>query len=191
MSPYTRRSIVAQLYCLALTLALLALPLAGIVPEHAPILTPLATELVPLGTSLQLPPTNPFHLPSLEAPARLVLGPSPSPAIALNPDSDGRLQKVASRGFSDSGAETVRTFARLLPTSPLEQPLRVIIEPRRSSARGAHVRACRAAEQSIFFLPPRRSTGGECAFVPIHTVSVTCHLVDCDSAGAGGGRSPR
>jgi hypothetical protein len=104
MSPYTRRSIVAQLYCLALTLALLALPLAGIVPERAPILTPLATELVPLGTSLQLPPTNPFHLPSLEAPARLVLGPSPSPAIAPNPDSDGLLQKVASRGFSDSGA---------------------------------------------------------------------------------------
>jgi hypothetical protein len=104
MSPYTRRSIRSQLYCLALTLALLALPLAGIVRERAPILTPLATELVPLGTSLQLPPTNPFHLPSLEAPARLVLGPSPSPDFALNPDSDGRLQNVTSLGFSDSGA---------------------------------------------------------------------------------------
>lgn len=104
MSPYTRRSICSQLYCLALTLALLALPLASIMPERAPILTPLATELVPLGTSLQLPPTNSFHLPSFGAPARLVLGPSPSSVFALNPDSDGRLQNITSLGFSDSGA---------------------------------------------------------------------------------------
>jgi hypothetical protein len=59
MSPYTRDSIHSQLCCLALTLVLLALPLAGIRIERAPILNPLATELVPLGTSLQ-PPISPF-----------------------------------------------------------------------------------------------------------------------------------
>jgi len=62
---------------LVLALALLALPLAGITIERAPILTPLATELVPLGTSLQSAPSSPFLPTSFMAPARLVLGPLP------------------------------------------------------------------------------------------------------------------
>src|SRR5260370_6268312 len=40
--------------------------------------TPLATELVPLGTSLESPPAVRLHLPSLLAPVRLALGPLPS-----------------------------------------------------------------------------------------------------------------
>jgi outer membrane protein, heavy metal efflux system len=43
--------------------------------------------------------------------------------------------------------------------------LRVIIEPRRSSARGARVHACRAAEQSIFF---RRREGAQEESVPLY-----------------------
>jgi hypothetical protein len=104
MPPYTRRLIYSQLCSLALTLALLALPLAGTRIERAPILTPLATELVPLGTSLQSPPTSLFHLPSFAAPARLVLGPLPSAALAANAGSDGQIQNLASPGFPDSGA---------------------------------------------------------------------------------------
>jgi len=86
------------------TLALLALPLAGIRMERAPILTPLPTELVPLGTSLESPPAPHLHLPSFVAPTRLVLGPLPSAAFAANADSDGQAQDVASRAFPDSGA---------------------------------------------------------------------------------------
>jgi len=56
---------------LVLTLALLAFPLAGTKPERAPILIPLATQLVPLGTSLQSPPSSHLDLPSFLAPARL------------------------------------------------------------------------------------------------------------------------
>src|SRR6266852_3155120 len=55
MPPYIRRPICSQLGFLLLGLTVLALPLAGIRVERAPILTPLATELVPLGTSLQSP----------------------------------------------------------------------------------------------------------------------------------------
>jgi hypothetical protein len=104
MPSYTRHSICSQLYCLALTVVLLALPLAGIRIERAPILTPLATELVPLGTSLQSPPASLFHLSSFAAPARLVLGPLPSAAFAANADSDGQIQNIASLGFPDSRA---------------------------------------------------------------------------------------
>src|ERR1700735_1010657 len=96
MSPYTRRSIVAQLYCLALTLAVLALPLAGIRFERAPILTPLATELVPLGTNLQSPPSNHLDLRSFLAPSRLVLGPLPSAVFGSKADSKGRIQNITS-----------------------------------------------------------------------------------------------
>jgi len=104
MPSYTQRSICSQVGCLVLALAVLALPLAGISAEPAPILTPLATQLVPLGTSLQSPPTSLFHLPSFAAPARLVLGPSPSAAFAPNADGEGQVQSIASRGFADSGA---------------------------------------------------------------------------------------
>ena len=104
MPPYTRRSICSQLGCLVLALALLALPLGGTGTERAPILTPLATELVPLGTSLQSPPTNLLYLPSFAAPARLVLGPLPSTVLAPNPDTDGRVHTITSLGFADSRA---------------------------------------------------------------------------------------
>jgi len=104
MPLYSRRSICSQLYCLTLTLALLALPLAGTKVERAPILTPLATELVPLGASLQSPPTNLLYLTSFAAPARLFLGPLPSAAFAWNADSDGRVQNITSSGFVESRA---------------------------------------------------------------------------------------
>ena len=87
-----------------LALAVLALPFAGIRIERAPILTPLATELVPLGMSLESPPATRFHLPSLVAPARLVLGPLPLATLAPNPDSDGRVHNITRPGFPDSGA---------------------------------------------------------------------------------------
>ena len=87
-----------------LALALLALPLAGIRVERTPILTPLATELVPLGTSLQSPPYTDFHPPLLAAPTRIVLGLFFSIVFSPNPDPDGRVQNLASPGFPDSGA---------------------------------------------------------------------------------------
>jgi hypothetical protein len=109
MSPYTRRSIrsqlcCSQLCCLALALALLALPLAGITADPAPILKPLATQLVPLGTSLQSVPSRPFQVPSFVAPAKLVLGPLPSAAFAANADTDGRFQNITSDDVHDSDA---------------------------------------------------------------------------------------
>ncbi len=102
MSPYTRRSICSQLGCLVLALAVLALPLAGISIERAPILTPLATELVPLGMSLQSPPSSHLDLPSFLAPARLVIGPLPSAALGPNADSKGRIRNLTSLGSPDS-----------------------------------------------------------------------------------------
>jgi len=92
-----------QVCSLAIALALLALPLAGIEVKHGPILTPLATELVPLGTSLQAPLANPFQPPSLVAPARPVLGPSPSEAFAPNPDGGHHTPNITSIGFTNSG----------------------------------------------------------------------------------------
>src|SRR5438105_1901376 len=87
---YTRRSTCSQLCYLILALVLVAIPLAGVRAEHATILTPLAAELVPLGTSLQAPPANPFHLPSFAAPAKSVL----RAATAFTPEhsGSGRLQ---------------------------------------------------------------------------------------------------
>ncbi len=99
---YTRRSLASQLCRLALTLALLALPLAGTGAIRAPILMPLATEFLPLGTSLQPPPSSSFHLPSLMAAGRLVLGPLPLAACIPNRDGDGRIQNILSLGFADS-----------------------------------------------------------------------------------------
>ena len=102
MPPYTRRPICSQLGCLVLALAVLTLPLAGIRFERAPILTPIATELVPLATSLQSPPSSPVDLPSLLAPARLVLGPLPSAVFGPNADSKGLIHNLTSFGFPDS-----------------------------------------------------------------------------------------
>jgi hypothetical protein len=89
---------------LVLTLAVLALPLAAIRFERAPILTPLATELVPLGTSLQSPPSDPLDLPLFLAPARLVLGFLPSAGFGPNAESKGQIRNLTSLGFPDSRA---------------------------------------------------------------------------------------
>jgi hypothetical protein len=86
---------------LLLALAVLALPLTGIRVERAPILTPLATLLVPLATSLELPPADHLYPPSSLGPAPLVLG-SLSSACELNADGSGRLGSVTSLGFPDS-----------------------------------------------------------------------------------------
>ena len=102
MPPYIRRPICSQLGFLVLALTVLALPLAGIRVERAPILTPLATELVPLGTSLESPPSGSPHLPSFLAPSRLVL--APSAIFGPNADSKGRIDKLTSFAFCDSHA---------------------------------------------------------------------------------------
>jgi len=99
-----KRQIYSQLGFLVLALTLLALPLTGIRVERAPILTPLASELVPLGTSLESPPSTPFDLPAFLAPARLVLGPLPAAIFGPNADSSGRIRKPTNLGFSDSHA---------------------------------------------------------------------------------------
>jgi len=104
MPLYTLRSSCSQLGCLVLTLALLAFPLAGTKPERAPILIPLATQLVPLGTSLQSPPSSHLDLPSFLAPARLVLGPLPSAVFGPIAESNGRIHNLTSFGFLDSHA---------------------------------------------------------------------------------------
>jgi len=100
MPSYTRRSICSQLGCWVLALAVLALPLAGSI-EYEPILTPLATELVPLGTSLQSAPNSHFNLPPFLAPARLVLGPLPFTAFEPNADCKARI-RLTSFDFPDS-----------------------------------------------------------------------------------------
>jgi hypothetical protein len=104
MPPYIRPPICSQLGFLLLALTVLALPLAGIRVERAPILTPLATELVPLGTSLESPPSTPLDLPSFLTPARLVLGPLPSAIFGSNADSKGRIHNLTSFAFCDSHA---------------------------------------------------------------------------------------
>jgi hypothetical protein len=104
MPPYTRRPIRSQLDFLVLALTVLALPLVGVKIEHAPILTPLATESVPLGTSLESPPITPLDLPSFLAPLRLLLGPLPSAILGTNADSKGRIHNLTSFGFCDSHA---------------------------------------------------------------------------------------
>jgi hypothetical protein len=104
MFPYSRRLVCSQLGCLVLAVAVLALPLAGICIQREPILTPLARDLVPLGTSLQSPPSGHLDLPLLLAPARLVLGPLPLAAFGPNADSKGRIHNLASFVFPDSGS---------------------------------------------------------------------------------------
>jgi hypothetical protein len=104
MSSYSGHPIRSQLGCLVLALAVLALPLAGIRFERARVLVPLATELVPLGTSVQLPASNQLDLPSFLVPTRLLLGPLPFAVFGLNAGSNGRIRNLISLGFSDSRA---------------------------------------------------------------------------------------
>jgi len=102
MSSYIRRPICSQLGRLVLALVVLALPLAGLSVARTPILAPLATELVPLGASLQSPPSGNLDLLSFIAPARLVLGPLPLAPFGPNTDYNGRLHNFANVGFPDS-----------------------------------------------------------------------------------------
>jgi hypothetical protein len=115
MPLYSARAICSQLFCLALTLFIAALPLAGLKLERAPILTPLGAEPVPLDTSLQLPSGSSFHLPSLGTSGRLVLGPLPSLVLALVFRGDSRLH-VTSSGFRIRGA-TQRPSGRSPPSA--------------------------------------------------------------------------
>jgi hypothetical protein len=108
ISPYSARAICSQLFCLALTLLIAALPLAGLKLERAPILTPSGEEPVPLDTSLQLPSGSSFHLPSLETSGRLVLGPLPSLVLALVFRGDSRLHVTSSET-----KQSLPTFRRI------------------------------------------------------------------------------
>jgi hypothetical protein len=101
MARCAQRSICSRLGCLILTVPLLVLPLRGIEYKPAPLLTPLVTELVPLGTSLESPPASSLHLLSFLASARLVLGPVPSAAFGLKAEGNGQLCSVTGRGFLD------------------------------------------------------------------------------------------
>jgi hypothetical protein len=91
-----------------LALAVLVLPLAGISIERAPILAPLSTELVPLGTSLQSPPNIHHAQTSFLVPARPVLRPLPLAVFQPNADN-GRLHNLTSFGFLDSHWLDIRT----------------------------------------------------------------------------------
>src|SRR5208283_4150525 len=104
MPSYTRRTICPQLCCLVLTVALLVLPLAGVRVESAPILSPLVTELVPLGASLRSPPASQFPPPSFAALGRLLLGPLPRASLVPSAGSNGRIHNITSPGFADSRA---------------------------------------------------------------------------------------
>jgi len=102
MPRYTPRIVASQLGFVALALALLVLPLAGIRVERAPILAPLATELVPMGASLQSPPANLFRLSNLVVPAKLVVAPPFSAVLAFNADCDGGAHSITIVRFADS-----------------------------------------------------------------------------------------
>src|SRR5271170_3645192 len=88
---YIGRRILYQLCCVLLTLPLLALPMgeAGLAP--APILNPLYTDLVPLGSSLQSLLADEFYAPQCVAPARHLLGPLTSRAFTFKLEAGLRL----------------------------------------------------------------------------------------------------
>jgi hypothetical protein len=96
--------IYAQLCPLVLALSLLALPLAGIIREQPSILTPLATELVPLGASIQSPSVIPFQLPALLAASRIVLGILIAGVLAVNLSGSKRFGIVTIAGVVNFGA---------------------------------------------------------------------------------------
>jgi hypothetical protein len=88
MPSYTRCAISSQLCTLALTLTLFAIPLTGIETAPVRILTPLPTELVPLGQSLQALPGAPVHMPAFATAARYLL--ECASQCALGTDEHGR-----------------------------------------------------------------------------------------------------
>lgn len=102
MLAYSARTAGSQLCCVLLTLAVLALPLAGVKPQRGAILLPLATHLVPLDRSVQQPAGTNSQVPSLLGPGRLVLGPPTSPSVTLNL-YDQRRFRFTSSDFCDQG----------------------------------------------------------------------------------------
>jgi len=92
MFSYTARSFHSQLCCLAVILALLALPLTGNGTERSPILSAMATHLVPLDASLQSPPDGEFAPPSLATCAKSISLLPPLLALAAYRPSEPRRQ---------------------------------------------------------------------------------------------------
>lgn len=102
--PFNRHLIGSQVYCLVLTIVLVAFPMTGPKPQDAPILIPMSTEPVPLDSGFQSPPASPFELPSFLAPGRMVLGPRPpSPALAPDLHFDSLLY-ISSLGYCNHRA---------------------------------------------------------------------------------------
>jgi hypothetical protein len=77
MTSYIQRLGCPQVCCLIATLAIFSLPLAGGEATQTPILIPLATKLVPLGTSLESAPVVVFQFPELAGSAKIPFGPLP------------------------------------------------------------------------------------------------------------------
>ncbi|MGO9452091.1 MAG: hypothetical protein ACLQDV_13780 [Candidatus Binataceae bacterium] len=102
MVRYTYRRVFTQLCSLAVVLAFLALPMAGVDAAPAPILTPLATQLVPLGASLESPPAVPFDVPAFAAPAKVVLGLLIPAALEPQRETGGRAFNFAAACLADS-----------------------------------------------------------------------------------------
>jgi hypothetical protein len=104
MASYSVRTICAQLSSFALVLILAALPLAGVTPRQPSILTPLETELVPLGSSIQAPAAVPFELPALLASPRLLLGILTATPLGARLGSGKRFLISTVAGFANFGA---------------------------------------------------------------------------------------
>ena len=92
VGPYNRCAFSSQLCRLAITFSLLALPFAGTKGGDTPILSPLAVEVVSLGTTLQQPPTSPFSLPPFALSAKPIVGRLSSPAFTRPAEPDARYQ---------------------------------------------------------------------------------------------------
>jgi hypothetical protein len=89
-----------------LTLAFVILPLAGTAVDRTSILTPLGTELVPLGVRLQSLPTPVLHFEPVAASAKRILGLLPS-AFAFHPERNARPHEIGLAGYSET--DTIRT----------------------------------------------------------------------------------
>jgi hypothetical protein len=103
LETYFSHAMCARVCHLFLMLTLLALPLAGIGGERAPILAPLSAELVLLGTNLQVPPSALPEASSFVDRFRPLLGPLPSAVRATVNDNSGDSINVWHPGFPDSG----------------------------------------------------------------------------------------
>jgi hypothetical protein len=107
MALYIARPRRSQVCRLALTLLLVALPLAGARVEPAPpILAPLGAEPVPLTKSLQLPIDSSFQVPALLTSGKLFLGASPPLALAMNLRDQGT-PPISGCLFDSSGVREI------------------------------------------------------------------------------------